>query len=900
MLFEQRKRVIVFSAFLLLLVISAIQSTRASAQEVENPWSQPYNLSKSGATTDPSPVVDSTGVVHVIWLDEFAGYMYSALVNGEWSEPKAKLFPFSEGDPAATAPVELINDHTGFIHAYWIGARNTLYHSVVAEQNFGNPGSWAGTFEIARYVSGFDTTVDAAGNLHLAYVRHQDDEGLLAGVYYRQSRDGYNWSSNLPVYLSPYYRAEVDAKHHVDISATSIADVARVFIGWDDPALNRVSIRKSNDGGETWDEPQDIALAGGTTFGGYPFGILVRPQGEDTLVIWQTGVPEESCSMSYTLSADGGGTWSEHQSLLGNLPGCPNENEFFESSDGTAILMATIQDQVYLLAWNGVQWSEPQAQIMLSGFKDPETNNLVTLSCRNATSGGENKLYYTGCDTDDTEDIWISDRSIGSTSDWFPPEPAWAEPVSLASNPLTLFNPVSISDSTGRIHVFWTQEDRLDSGDLVVPVYYTRSSEEGWLTPVHILNSPDNEAEHLQVAIDEKDRLFLVWNGHSSGEIYFSWASADQASNVSEWVNPVILPSIRPLNSSPSILSNSSGDLFVAYSLVLNENRGIYLVSSSDGGETWTSPSLVVDAVAAGLNMVDNPILSQTESGHLHLIFTQNAIPGDGNPIALYYTSSNDDGVTWSLPVLIVERSLDWFQMLSPGILQVQRYWQSVEQNVSSIWQELSIDDGTTWSRPVNVTSFGGIAGLVDVVSDPAGRLHLMQVVDDPAGGQILKHWAWDGERWSAQEDLRLTSAAGIRTMFIDTVGTIDGRLGISYMTERSPVSVDQFPFELRYSERIVALATNSATPEVAPLPTLQPTTTATAEVVITEEATITPTSAPISAPTSTPIGEQPGGGGTQLNNTIIGLGLGWILVMVMVVGAFVYELRRRKSSKVK
>jgi len=216
---DQRGRVIVFSA-LLLLVISILQSSNASAQEVENAWSQPYNLSKSGATSDPSPVVDSTGVVHVIWLDDFAGYMYSALANGEWSEPNAMLFPFNQGDAAATSPVELVNDHTGFIHAYWIGLRNTLYHSVVAEQSFGNPGSWAGTVEIARFVSGFDTTVDAEGNLHLAYVRHQDDEGLLAGVYYRQSRDGYTWSSNLPVYLSPYYRAEFEETHHVDISVT--------------------------------------------------------------------------------------------------------------------------------------------------------------------------------------------------------------------------------------------------------------------------------------------------------------------------------------------------------------------------------------------------------------------------------------------------------------------------------------------------------------------------------------------------------------------------------------------------------------------------------------------------------------------------------------------------------
>ena len=165
-----------------------------------------------------------------------------------------------------------------------------------------------------------------------------------------------------------------------------------------------------------------------------------------------------------------------------------------------------------------------------------------------------------------------------------------------------------------------------------------------------------------------------------------------------------------------------------------------------------------------------------------------------------------------------------------------------------------------------------------------------MQVVDDPAGGQMLKHWTWDGERWSAQEDLRLTSAADIHVTFMDAVGTTDGRLGFSYITERSLASVGQFPYELRYSERTVSMPLIPSTPGVVSLPTAQPTATATAEIMATKQPTL--------IPTSTPIGEQPEGSSKPLNITVIGLGLGWILVMMLVVGAFVYELRKRKKHK--
>jgi hypothetical protein len=174
------------------------------------------------------------------------------------------------------------------------------------------------------------------------------------------------------------------------------------------------------------------------------------------------------------------------------MPGCPTENEFFESSEGAAILMTTIQDQVYLLAWNGVQWSEPQVQIVLSGFKDPETNSLVTLSCRKAASGGENRLYYTGCDPDGTEDIWITDRPIGSTSDWFPPEPAghllrWPVIPWLFYPAYQRFNRL--------IHVFG-QEDRLDSGicsQSTIPA--VKRVEAGSYSEFA------DKAEHLQVAM---------------------------------------------------------------------------------------------------------------------------------------------------------------------------------------------------------------------------------------------------------------------------------------------------------------------------------------------------------------------------------------------------------------
>jgi hypothetical protein len=875
----------IFVLILLLVYVSAQRHT-VVAQEIDNPWSAPYNLSKSGSTTNPSLVEDSTGVVHVVWLDEFAGFIYSRFASNEWSNPLAINFPFSKGITLATTPITMISDKDGFIHAFWIGEGNILYYGSVAGDNFGS--SWGKPHEVDRFVSGFDVIVNDRGDLHIAYVKSQDRVGTPAGIYYQNKKAGLSWSTKVPIYLSPYFRPESnETRYHVDISATSIADAPRVFIGWDNPARNQVSIRRSDDGGDTWSEPYDVVHDSETASSGKPYSILMAPQGNNALMIWQTGVPEESCTTSYVWSTDSGTSWSEPQSLLGNLPGCPSENQLFESSDGTVILMTTILDQVYLLAWNGVQWSEPQVQDALNSFKDPISKSLVTMDCRRSILGDKDRLYYIGCDPKGTGDIWILDRLIGPVADLFPPEPVWSKPEVLASNPLGIFEPLSISDSSGQIHVFWTQEDRTESGDRVIPIYYTSTTGDGWLTPFKILNSPDNEAENLQVAIDERDRLYLVWDGNRSGEIYFSWASADVASSPTEWEAPITLPSVKPLNSSPTIVASSSGNLYVAYALTLNENRGIYLVNSSDGGRNWGSPRLVVDAVTAGMNMVDRPILAQTNSGRLHLIFTENALLGDRNPIALFYVASDDNGVTWSRTTPVTDHPLNWFNLISPDGVQVHNLWQDIVENLASIWQGISTNDGETWSQPVNIASISSVGGQVDVLSDEADRLYLVQIVDDPGKGQVLKHWIWDGESWSTQEDLRVTNSTSVNIKSIEALTTKAGQLIAFFVTEQNSVGEDQMPFQLLFSERTISLPLVLPTAKAVPTLTLIPTATSTPESLATEE--LIPTASP------TPVGGQIGGESRPSNISTIGL-IAIGLLLLALIGGLIFEIRRRRT----
>ena len=55
-----------------ILISTTIGKINSQAQAIQS-WSDPQNLSNTGFADIPNLVIDSDGVYHVIWQDEFAG-----------------------------------------------------------------------------------------------------------------------------------------------------------------------------------------------------------------------------------------------------------------------------------------------------------------------------------------------------------------------------------------------------------------------------------------------------------------------------------------------------------------------------------------------------------------------------------------------------------------------------------------------------------------------------------------------------------------------------------------------------------------------------------------------------------------------------------------------------------
>ncbi len=119
---SKKLTLIIPGLILSLLLVAGIIASSANAQSQVN-WSDPSNLSQSGSATDPVMVVDSDGVYHAIWMDEFAGLVHSSGDGMEWSLATPLTMPSRD-----TVPF-LIADLNGYIHALWTDIDGRLFYS---------------------------------------------------------------------------------------------------------------------------------------------------------------------------------------------------------------------------------------------------------------------------------------------------------------------------------------------------------------------------------------------------------------------------------------------------------------------------------------------------------------------------------------------------------------------------------------------------------------------------------------------------------------------------------------------------------------------------------------------------------------------------------------------------
>lgn len=741
-----------------ILLAFGVASSTSAQEENTGPWSVPVNISHSGGAKYPVFTIDAKGIIHILWEDVNLGLMYAKIQDGALDSPMPVVAPFNPKNIQKLTDLKLVPDPSGRIHAFWMNQRGELFYSMNQGAPFTNRNAWSFASSQIERALGVDAVVDARGAVHMLYINAVDTTYTPAGIYYRSLEPGSRiWSRPVLLYSSQYYRSTEREIANVQIASGGTPQEPLIYAVWDNRLRRSVFMTRSGDGGRSWLPPVEVDRPTVERAYAIPSNIRAAAFGDTAMIYWQSisTSGDNTCQQFYQWTSDKGINWSAPQEFTAEFEVCPEDNRILTTSQGNYFLISKVKSQVYLTYWNGSTWSAPQIQDRLYSFQDPELYSFVQLRCKSALLDSADRLVVVGCDEGVGADVWLLYRSLGDASEWFPEPSIWSDPIQLTSVKSGLSGLEVISDPQGRVHSFWSQAEE-DTLSLTVPgqgtaIVYNQWDGQEWSQPFAVLKSPNGKAEQPAAAIDPDGRIYVVWGGGTKGEIYFSWANIDQASTPSGWATPLLISDAESLSVSPDIVVEKSGVIKVVYAIPINEQRGIYFVQSQDYGRTWSEPTLVFDAVVAGWEKINYPRITYTTNGGLHLLWSRYSLNSDRIGSSFFYARSNDGGITWTDPEMVVEESISWLDIIGVGEQTVHRVWEQVIGDQKGIKFQISNDGGLSWSSSDTLFNFTGVS-VNSVTTDSSGQIHLIYSGQNDLGEQVIDYWKWQGSKWVVEE----------------------------------------------------------------------------------------------------------------------------------------------------
>ena len=753
---------------ILLLVVIAVLGggllTRlAQAQTADQPWQPSVNISHSGAASRPVIATANDGVLHALWWDATLGTLYARTTDASqlaWTKPVAlpsiigrRVEDVQAGTTTLFAPREtrLLTDAAGNVYTLWYDSTDQLLSMI----NTG--GTWSQPTVVADKALQFDATIDPNGQLHVAYLQPIDAANAPAGLYTRSALDG-KWGSSKLVESSAYYRTLKPDQAQVSV-AGSISGT--VLVAWDKPPLGQSVFARSTDQGATWSDPQP---ASGTESGQARRARVAFGPNNEALLQWQD-TAASGCGLTQRRSTNDGQTWTAPEVVLSTLTRCDGPWSFTADQSGRLWLIsratAPSTNIVTVAFWDGTSWSEPRD--VTFPFFDNRTQLSTNLNCLNLSIGGATAGLI-GCDAG--SDVWATRNAI-SLDQWLPSlKHVWSEPQIL-SGPTGLVAPDSVpdmmADAKGQVYAVWSQ---LASGTLGTDLYTAVFREGRWSNGSRLIpaNAPETnaaqatayQARQAAITADNRDRVHVAWSGGAAGEIYTSWAYARDLGSGQRWSEATRISPASNLGQWPDIVADPRGDnVYVIYTLPFNEQRGVYLSVSQDGGQTWQPSVKVFDAAAAGWSSVDRARLAfDAENQQLHTVWLQRALPGQAQTQEVYYAASSDGGQTWTTPLKVAAGEVTEPQVSVPAKDQVYVAWCQAVASGPNVLGQFSPDGGQRWTASAPINQFDHVNCPIGLATDGVGQMHLAAMTRNAGGESVLLTTRWTGQTWAAPDSV--------------------------------------------------------------------------------------------------------------------------------------------------
>jgi hypothetical protein len=176
------------------------------------------------------------------------------------------------------------------------------------------------------------------------------------------------------------------------------------------------------------------------------------------------------------------------------------------------------------------------------------------------------------------------------------------------------------------------------------------------------------------------------------------------------WGSEVALPKVpggaAGGNLGPTIATKPDGTIVVLFREVLGGSLDVYLTRSTDGGNSWSMPSLFPPITSVG----GGPVIACDLNGFFHVIWSEQS------PSAIYHSKSSD-GVIWSMPSAPISATAT-YRAEGPIITidqldRIHVFWYDGDTDPSAgmppeCYYLQSVDGGLTWTAQQRLSADDG------------------------------------------------------------------------------------------------------------------------------------------------------------------------------------------------
>ena len=240
------------------ILVLGLFPTQAQGQEQENEWESLTPIYFSSYIDSPTLASDVSGTLHVLWWgrtaehvdDALSAILYSRLNDGQWTSSTDVLISPNGDDSRYPGAVV---DTDGILHVIWGGPQ--LYYSQAPAWAAERPQNWSSPQEIGEgriVVSPPGIEIAPDGTIHVVFAAGGDE------IYHLASVDGSEtWTMPNAVSLSPPETGTMTARLSIDRDGTLHTVWTQIPLPEGYPPLG-IFYSKSDDGGATWTETQKL------------------------------------------------------------------------------------------------------------------------------------------------------------------------------------------------------------------------------------------------------------------------------------------------------------------------------------------------------------------------------------------------------------------------------------------------------------------------------------------------------------------------------------------------------------------------------------------------------------------------------------------------------------------